>query len=247
MEDEKKVEETTEETSTEESPKSVQTEGGSKKSILAIVIVAFLIIGALEISGTINLFGGGKAVARINGEKITQAEFDERLSQILASPQAQSLQLDDPSFRAQIEEQVLTEMINTRLLLQTALDAGHTATEEEVDGEYNLIVERLGSEEVLAEELARGGLTASEFRSNVRDQIIIQKLLEENIGLEQLAPTDEEVDAFYESISDQEGIPPLEDIRSQIEGQLAAQREQELVGGYIAELRTNANIELLNE
>lgn len=215
----------------------------TKKIAIAILAVAVLIIGALEFSGKTNVLSGTRTLATVNGDKITEAEFDKRLNQILSSPQAQAFNLDDPAFRAQVEEQVLNEIINTKLLLEAAIDAGFTATEEETQAEYDLIVERLGSEEILNTELENGGLTNREFRENVHDQIVIQKYIEGQIDLEAFVVSPEEIAAFYDQISGTEGIPPVEDIRPQIESQLLSEKQQEAIGELITTLRDGASIE----
>lgn len=235
------------ETATPES----NTKGGEnsmKRNVVSIVVAAIVILGALELSGTVNLFGGLKTVATVNGEKISQAEFDTRLEQILNSPQAQALSLDNPLIREQVRQQVLTEIINTKLLLQAASKAGFSASDEEVQTEYDLILERFGSQELLNQELANGGIDMKQFRENIHDQIVIQRYLDANTDLSTITVTDEEIADFYEQVTaGQEDVPSLEEIRPQIEQQLLIQKEQVEVGNIILELRDTAEIDILVE
>lgn len=219
---------------------------GSKKNIIAIVIIVLAIFGALEITGKTHFLSSSKAVAYVNGEKITQSDFDLRVNQILSSPQAQGLNLDDPSIRDSIEQQILTEIINTRLLLQNAKDAGIEIGDGEVDAEYRLMIERLGSEEVLLQEVKKGGLTEDEFRKNIADQLMIQAYLDDNVDTSSTTATEEEVQAFYdENVAGSDGAPALADIRTQIEDQIVSVKQQQLIGDFIALLRKDADIKIV--
>ncbi len=222
----------------------------NKKLLVALVVVVVLIVGALELSGTTSMFGS-KAVAVVNGEKISQADFDARVNQIFASDQAQFFNLEDPALRASIEEQILNEIINTRLLIQRANEAGFNATDAEVETEYQLILDRLGSElnteeektELLAEELARNSLTNAEFRDNIRDQLIIEQFLTSQIDETLLVATEEEIRLFHEQLdASQQGVPALVEIRAEIESQIISQKRQQAVGDIILSLRDEADI-----
>lgn len=215
----------------------------TKKILLALVVVVLLIGGALAVSGKLSFLEGAKTLAVVNGEKIKQAEFDVRLNQILSSPQAQALNLDDPSVRDQVEQSVLDEIINTRLLLNAAINAGYTASDEDVQNEYDQIVDRLGSADILAGELEKGGIDDAKFRQNIHDQLIIQQYIDSQVDPASLEVTDDDVNAFYDQIKDQDGVPPLEDIRSQIEDQLTSEKQQTAVGDIITSLRDGADIE----
>lgn len=238
---EEKVAEVVEKAETSASPQ----DSGINKTVLSIVVVVILIFGALEFSGKTNIFGGGKALATVNGEKITQSEFDVRLGQILSSPQAQAFNLDDEELRAEIEQQVLDEIINTRLLLQAAANNGFTTTSERVTEEYDLIVERLGGVPELQKELEAGGITENEFLQNIEDQIVIQQFIDDNVDPISLVVSEEDIATFYESISGQEGIPPLADIEPQIRGQLASEKQQNAVSELITGLRSTGEVIIL--
>jgi len=252
MQEENKAEkETTEGAPTEQSQATDKPRGGdSKKTLISIIVVIVLIIGALEFSGTTSLFGG-RAIATVNGEKITQTEYDLRISQIFNSEQAQLFDLEDPALRKSIEDQILTEIVNTKLLIQKATEAGFVSTEAEVETEYQLILNRMGSElntpeekqELLEVELAKNGLEGGSFRKNIGDQLIIEQYFSSLIDESTLTPTEEEVAQYYTQLNaSQEGVPALEEIRVEIETQIISQKRQQAVGGIIENLRTEADI-----
>ena len=89
MSEEKTEEVVAEETSSsKENTTQKASESGQGKTLIAIVIVVILIVGALEMTGTTKMFGGA-TVAVVNGEKISQVDyqspyyFDCNISHIL--------------------------------------------------------------------------------------------------------------------------------------------------------------------
>lgn len=246
--DEHQNSEVTKKTASEGTSSTVKGQDvGNKKTIISILVVMVLIFGALEFSGTTSILSGSKVLATVNGEKIRQSEFDTRLNQILSSPQAGAINIDDPGIRALAEEQVLNEMINTRLLLQVAVDSGFTTTDEAIQAEYDLIVNGLGGAEILAEELQKANLTEKTFRESLAEQLVIEQYIDDNIDPYSLIVSSEEIDAFYEQISGQEGVPPLSEIKDQIERQLLSDKQQTAVLDLVESLRSAADIEITGQ
>ena len=116
---------------------------------------------------------------------------------------------------------------------------------EAVETEYQLAVTQTGGEEKLIEQLSAGGITVEEFRANLREQLIIRQFLTVNTTIFSISVTDEEVAEFYEQMNaGQEGVPALVEVRSQIEGQLIANKQQVELDAFIAALRDAAEIEI---
>lgn len=205
--------------------------------VLLVVIVIFI---ALEFTGTTNFIDNSGTVAMVNGEKITQSELDIRLNQIVS---AQFLSLDDPAFRAQLEKQTLDEIINTRLLIRAATKAGYTASDEEVQTEYDATIKQFKGEGSLIIELERSAIGQKEFLDSIRDQIIIRKYVDENSSPASLIVTEEEIKAWYaRATSGLEGGPTFEDLRSNIESQLLLEKEARRITATISRLREEADI-----
>ena len=212
---------------------------------ITMIIVAIAVFVVLNFTETINLFDLQPSAAVINGEKINQSDVTDRIDQILSSPQAQGVDTTDPTLLAQVREQVLNELISTALLLQAAEAAGIVSDPEAVETEYQLAVTQTGGEEKLIEQLSAGGITVEEFRANLREQLIIRQFLTVNTTIFSISVTDEEVAEFYEQMSaGQEGVPALVEVRSQIEGQLIANKQQVELDAFIAALRDAAEIEI---
>ncbi|MEX0934884.1 MAG: SurA N-terminal domain-containing protein [Candidatus Paceibacterota bacterium] len=219
-------------------------------SIAVLAVIAFAIFGDLEGLEQIQNGGGENvaAVALVNGEEISGAEFDARLTQTeaLLAQQGQSAQLEDPTVRAQLEEQVLNQLVSETLLLQGAEAAGMSASPEEIDQRIASLVQQVGGQEVFESQLEQQGVSEAEIRADLESQIAIQKYLEANVDTSDIQITDQEVSAFYEQISaQQEGLPPLEQIEGQIRAQLTQQQQGQLINVFTEELRQDAEIEIL--
>ena len=235
-----------------EAPQKAKRAPMNKKVLTVSVIVAIIIVfGALEASGTthvvmpfVNQF---QAVAYVNGAKISKADFEARKTQILNSPQAQQLDLNDPNVLSNVEGQILDEMINTELLLQEAKKAGITATDDEVEQQYNDIATRFGGEDKLLAELQKNDLTHDGFLKNISDQLAIEALLNQNISTDTITASPEEIQTFYDqNVKGQDGAPPLKDIETQIKDQIVSQKQQLAVNDYIDGLRASSTIQVLN-
>ena len=217
----------------------------NKNIAISVIIVVIALIVVLDFNGTISLFNLQPTAVVVNGEKIKQSEIDKRIKQILSSPQAQGIDTTDPTLLTQVRQQVLNELINTAILLQAAEEAGIVSDPEAVEEEYQLAVTQNGGEEALTEQLSIGGISIAEFRENLRDQLIIREFITVNTTIFSQSVTEEEVAEFYEQITaSQEGVPPLSEIRLQVETQLIGNKQQVELDTFIATLREAALIDI---
>jgi peptidyl-prolyl cis-trans isomerase SurA len=185
------------------------------------------------------------AVATVNGVGISQAEYDRSLSSISQDATLQGADLADPAVVAEIEDQALTMVINNELLIQAAGNAGYSATAEEVDAQYAAVEAQFGNNAELAARMAEVGLTEEDLRSDIEKQIAVNTFVNEETNLDEVTVTDEEVETFIASLNiDAAEMPPLEEIRPQIESSLITQKQQEIIDAFIASLKGSANIEV---
>lgn len=244
-----------------------------KSSMLPVIagILAIIILGALAyffLGGGGNLLGGAnddaattqngasaadvsfsldETVARVNGEALLGSDLAYQMVQAAQQAGVQDLSTLDEQTMAQLRQQSLNAIVNTELLVQAAREEGLSVSEEEVEQEYQSIVENVGGQEVAEERFDALGITEEEFRANLADDLIILDYIDTRGEAAALEVSEEEIQAFYDRIaSGQEGeMPPLADVRGQIEEQLQFQKQQEVLSSIIDELRAAANIELL--
>jgi len=236
---------------------AVASRSGIRQYVIAVAVVAVFGVGlvfALEQQGRIdtNLFGWIQSseqtgpVAIVNGVEISGAEFTQNRNQIIVSAQQQGVDINDPVIAQDIDTQALEVLVNTQLLRQAATASGITVSEEDIDARYQEIVESVGGEETLTNRMIELGITPATLRDDIADELLIQFLIETELDTSNIAVSDTEVDQFYEQAGGTEaGLPPLADIRAEIEQQIRAAQEQSLVAEYINTLREAAEIEIL--
>ena len=161
------------------------------------VVAAVLLVGllALPLAGC-NGEGGGSVAAKVNGVEITVAALDAEVAKLkLQSPYL----FGDGSgiAEAEIREALLDELINRELLMQKAKELDIEVTDEQIDGEMELISANYGSEEEFAAALESAGFTTDTAREQVRWQLINEYIL---LTLDEgTEVTDDEVRAYYDA------------------------------------------------
>jgi len=229
-----------------------------KLTILSILIVVVALVGIvylLERENRIdtNFFGGmiaaqqsGAAVAVVNGQSIATSELEETIGQLEQAATAQGANLSDPAVQAQIRTQALDLVVGTELLMQTAADAGVEASDETVAARLAEIEAEAGGADTLAERMAEFGISMETLEADVRSELIIRQLLESALEGEDVAVSEEEVLAAYDGAGGLDaGLPPFADVQPQIIAQLSQAKEQVVIDAYIAQLRADADIEII--
>jgi len=224
-----------------------------QQKTLLVAIIGIVIVAA----GAWFFFSNGEApsqngmpeisdtVARVNGEDIIRTELENSEAQI-AAQQGIDLASLDTAGREQLQAQALDGLIANTLIQQAAANSGIIATEADIDAQIELIKGQFPDDAQFQEALSGQGLSEADLREQVKGEVAIQAYLEQTLDLAAITVTDEEVNALYEQESAvTEDVPPLEDVRGQIESFVIQQKQQELFAAHIQELRSNADIEIL--
>ncbi len=182
--------------------------------------------------------------ATVNGQKINEHDLAISIAQIATGAASQGLDIEDPEVKTEIRTQALDMLINTELLKQEAAARGLVVTDEDVADRRAKLVEEIGGEEVLAERMTQFNIDEKTLARDIKNELTIQKLLDEVFVEKGISVSEEEIKDFYEQAGGAEaGLPELESVRSQIETQIKTTKEQEVVTGFIEELRGKATIE----
>ena len=243
--------------SVSEAPEAASTAPSSRIPrlyiIFAVVIAALLIIGVMNHKGMFadqraaitNHFKANSAVAMVNDTKITHEDYQTSVTEITQNATLQGFDVSTPETQAQIEEQALTALINTELLVQKASEAGFSASSEAVEEEYGNLVTQLGGEELLTEKLTELNMTPEELRENITEQVAITAYIDAQLAEAGIAVTEEDITEFYNTVVGAgDDAPPLEEIRPFLEEQLLAGKEQEFIIGLVDTLRSEATIDI---
>lgn len=219
------------------------------KKIIAIVVVVAVVAAGLwyvttrtgENTRTEDV---ESVVAVVNGEEITRGDLSAVEAQIVAS-QGIDPSLLSASMRAQIESQAIETVVSQALLRQAAAEANVEVPEENVDIQIEAIKGQFDTEEAYQNALGSEGLTESELRSQIRTDLAVQSYLDAVLNLSAIEATEAEVEEAYNQVATGEGVPPLEEVYMQVESMVIQQKQQEVVGVHIDELRTTADIQIL--
>lgn len=230
------------------------TSRGNKGLTATLVVVAILLIagGAYwylsERQGeeATETEDGGEVAAVVNGHEIDRDTLERSIEQVSGSYTAQGIDTTSAEAVAAIREQALTALINRQLMIGAASGAGLTATEEEVEAEYQVALENVGGAENLTAALSDIGMTEADLRADIANDVIINKYLDEKLGLNTLTVSDEDVQTAYDAAaeSNTEEVPPLEEVAELIRNQLLAEKQQGLIGTELERLRAEATIEI---
>jgi foldase protein PrsA len=121
-------------------------------------------LAALLLGTSLAACAGGGAVATVNGQPISQADFDKRLA---ASPMART---------------VLQQMVQETLLAQYAKNNNITVSDAEIDARENQLKANFPAG-AWDEMLKARGLTESDVRSALREQLILDKALAKDVTI----------------------------------------------------------------
>lgn len=208
--------------------------------LIAIVVLIIVAAGGYFMFGS--GFGHSGPVAVVNGEEINQQDYNFIKDQIKEQSSIQGQELSGD----QLEEQALNQVISQTLILQKAEEEGFSATEEEVNNQYQSVITRAGGQDALDQVLSDLGLTEDYIKEDIRQQVIIEKYVQSQGEGESLEVTDQEVSDFYDQMSSQqENAPAFDQVESQIRSQLEQQKQGQLVSEIVSQLRENAEIEIL--
>ena len=110
---------------------------------------------------------------------------------------------------------------------------------------FETIESEIGGAEVLQSRIDELGLTRAELREDIQEEILIQTLLDGIFSEADVSVTEEEIQEVYDAAGGVEaGLPPLEEVREQIEAQVRGTKEQVVIDEYLNELKAEADIEI---
>lgn len=228
---------------------------GNKSLSAILVVVAILLIagGAYwyltnrQGEEAAETEGESEVAAVVNGHEIDRTTLERSIEQVSGSYAAQGIDTTSTEASAAIREQALTALINRQLMIGAATSAGLSASEEEIQAEYQVALDNVGGLDNLTTALSEIGMTEADLRADIANDVIINKYLDEKLGLNTLTISDADVQTAYDAAveSNTEEVPPLGDVAELIRNQLLVEKQQELINTELERLRGEASIEIL--
>lgn len=172
----------------------LSSRSSARLRLWALAVLAAVAVAACGPQGA----GSPRAAATVNGDEVPVSQVRERFETVRDNPQlAEQLEGDDSGeFADQVQAEILSSLIRSRLLEQGASKLDVEVTDDDVDEQRAEIVEEVGGEEAFADLIEQNGLTEEQVRSQLRDLALQERIAEE---LSAEADVDrEEVRAFYE-------------------------------------------------
>lgn len=212
--------------------------------------IVTLILGACS-EGKSSEGKSSEVVATVNGEEILKTDYETELENTKNMYAQQGMNLDelDDEMKEQVELSVLNQLVNTKLVLQSAKEEGIAVEQSAVDTELEAIKGQFEDDKGFEEALEKNKITEDELKVQVKDQLTITKYLDSSIG--KIEVTEDEVtvkyDEYKEALASQEQEPEdFETMKPQLEQQVMAEKKSEKVNQLIEELRTanEKNIEI---
>lgn len=226
-------------------------------AVVAVIVLLAALMYVMEKDGRIQtgLFDGvdriqseRTVVATVNDSEISEYDLRISMEQIGAAATAQGVDTTDPEVQSSIKGQAIEMLVNTELLKQEAAVRGLTVTAEDVDARYQQLLEEVGGEEVLMERMEQFGVTDKILKRDIRNELIIQQLLDQVFAETEISVSEEEVLEMYNNAGGEAaGLPPLEEVRGQIEQQINTTKEQEIVNTFVDGLREKSEVNVLTE
>lgn len=137
-----------------------------------------------------------QTVAVVNDDVITSSELNRSLTSVkMQIAHENAPQLSD----AALKKQVLDKLVNKKLQLQIARQAGISVTEDDLNKTVAHIAEQNHiSVSELYQRLTTEGMSASEYRNEMRDQLTLNKLQQQEV-VSHIVVSPQEVDRFMKS------------------------------------------------
>jgi len=204
----------------------------------------FILLGMITlILGACSEEKSSEVVATVNGEEILKADYETELENTKNMYTQQGMNLDDldDEMKEQVELSVLNQLVNTKLVLQSAKEDGITVEQNELDSEMDAIKSQFEDDAKYEEKLKENKITEKELKVQVKNQLTITKYLDSTIG--KIEVTEDEVTGKYEeykkALESQKQEPEdFKTIKPQLEQQVTAEKKNEKVNKLIEDLRT---------
>lgn len=189
-------------------------------------------------------------VATVNDEEITKDEFtsiyESRFQQMAMQQQTTGEEVD----QAALKEEVANQLVDNRLLLQGAADAGIEPTDEDIDATLEKIAQQNGmstADEVVAA-LEQQGMSEEDVRKDAASQYRLTAFIEQEAEI--TPPGDDELKQQYDAMVQQQEqtggdtsqVPPFEEVKEQIAQQAVTQQQNEAATTMAAELRETGDV-----
>ena len=142
-----------------------------------------------------------EAVARVNGDFITESTYKRQLGITQHQFLRQGVVLDEEGMK-RLEAEVLESLIDNQLLFQVSIKRGYGADEQEVKERFEAVKAQFQSEKEFMTALEEMQYTEGTFKDAVERRVTLEKLIDNDI-VPKVTVSDEESRQYYEGNPEQ--------------------------------------------
>lgn len=146
----------------------------SKKLLATFALSALLLTGC-----SMNF---GNAIIKVNGEKITQNQFDDIFDKAVGNSMFSQMGIDvkkdkNSFIYLMLKDKVVNELIVKKLIDQEMSKRKIKVTKADTEDEMKNIISKIGSKEKFEEILKQNGVTSQQFKKDLEEEVKMKKLV----------------------------------------------------------------------
>lgn len=200
-----------------------------------------------------DLEGVPDVVAEVNGEEISKDDFkvvyESQFQQMAMQSQLSGQEVDQD----QLKSATVDGLVDNELLAQDAEKQGISVSDDEAEQELTKLAEtnQMSRDDFMAANKEQG-LDEKRVLDEVKSQTLIKKLLESENG--EFTASEEELQQSYQQVQQQQQmsgqggqaqqLPPMEQVRPQLQDQVINQKLAEAMQKKADELRKGADVKI---
>src|SRR5574344_1824749 len=141
----------------------------------------------------------GKAIIKVNNKSITQADYNKAYTNVANDSMLESMGIkipqDDNNYMyLMIKDRVVNELIVKSLVDQEIEKRHIKVTNDDVNAELKMMIDKIGSKEKFEDVLKRNGISNKQFMSDLKEEVKMRKLVD---VIQKVHVSDSEAQKFY--------------------------------------------------
>ena len=138
-----------------------------------------------------------RIVAIVNDDVITLSEVNEEGKALFQRVAEQAAPSELATALSQVRQSVIEKLIEKKIMLQEAVRANISVSDEDVDKAFNIILTRNKTTiEQFRNQLASMGMTEKQYRENLRSQVLSSKLVNYEVRSKLIIPESKVIDYY---------------------------------------------------
>lgn len=162
-----------------------------KKLFATVVVSTMLLTGCT--------FGPQKAIIKVNGQNVTQAQFDNMLDEEAGNSMFAQMGIDVKKDKNGFLYLMMKDKIVNGLIIKTLIDQEVEkrkikVTKEDTDKALKDLIDKVGSKEKFDQILKQNGISNAKLKKDIKEEVKIKKLVE---ALSTIKVSDADAKKFY--------------------------------------------------